>query len=460
MALRLPGGARRVRSWRAVLLLATGRAEPDDVRAVRGGGSPRSSASDSGRRAPLRRPTRSVATADPVRPRGRRGRGAGRRRSPSTEGCTGSGGPATRFVDCNDERYRAPSSTATRPTIAPRRSRNDRCLVDLRQREPRRRQPRRRPRLHRRPAKRVDLVQRRPREEQALLADVAEVDDRLGLVAVAEQLEDHALAELLVVTSSPAHSEPVLRARRGVARAALPRPRRWGTADLLGGSRAPPAARRLRAPHQLLGDLRQEAARRVVVGRRTACGSTRGTGTGARGPGDPHVAEAPLLLSSSSGRRGCACGNTPSSIPVRNTTGYSSPLAVCSVMSVTALCSPSPSSSSRSVTSEIASRNAVRGQASGTTTSPGSSAVPTPAIPGSPDEVAGVERLVELAARAHQLLRFSIRPAPRSSARPRAREVAACAPVDLDGGAPRPRRRSLRPRPIRAGRAARRAPSR
>ena len=85
------------------------------------------------------------------------------------------------------------------------------------------------------------------------------------------------------------------------------------------------------------------------------------------------------------------CGNTPSSMPVRNTTGNSRPLAVCNVISVTALwslpSSLSAASVSMSVTSEIASRNAwIRGRPSGIVMSPAVlSAVPTPAMPGRPD---------------------------------------------------------------------------
>ena len=98
-----------------------------------------------------------------------------------------------------------------------------------------------------------------------------------------------------------------------------------------------------------------------------------------------------------------------------NTTGYSRPFAECSVISVTALCSPpAPSAVSRSVTSEIASRNTwIAREAGGQREladrrrrSPTSAAspVPTPAIPGRPGEVAGVDRFVELAAHADELL--------------------------------------------------------
>ena len=52
------------------------------------------------------------------------------------------------------------------------------------------------------------------------------------------------------------------------------------------------------------------------------------------------------------------CGNVPCSMPVRNTTGYSRPLAVCRVISVTLPeSSPSEGSWSESATSAVVSRN-------------------------------------------------------------------------------------------------------
>src|SRR6266508_1698778 len=44
----------------------------------------------------------------------------------------------------------------------------------------------------------MKLLERRPREEQPLLADVAEADDRLRLVTIPDQVDDHAFAEGLV----------------------------------------------------------------------------------------------------------------------------------------------------------------------------------------------------------------------------------------------------------------------
>ena len=63
----------------------------------------------------------------------------------------------------------------------------------------------------------ADLRQGRPRQQQPLLAHVAEVHDRLGLVALARELEDHALAELVVgdvVTHPQAHALGTARAGR------------------------------------------------------------------------------------------------------------------------------------------------------------------------------------------------------------------------------------------------------
>ncbi len=93
--------------------------------------------------------------------------------------------------------------------------------------------------------------------------------------------------------------------------------------------------------------------------------------------------------------------------------GNSSPLAVCSVISVTALCSPpSPSVASRSVTSEIASRNAwIRASPSGITMSPaGVSAVPTPAMPGRPDTSPASSARSNSRHTPTSSCRFSIRP--------------------------------------------------
>src|SRR5262245_53357290 len=44
----------------------------------------------------------------------------------------------------------------------------------------------------------AELLERCPGEEEALLAHLGEVDDRLGLVAPALDADDHAFAELLV----------------------------------------------------------------------------------------------------------------------------------------------------------------------------------------------------------------------------------------------------------------------
>ena len=59
------------------------------------------------------------------------------------------------------------------------------------------------------------------------------------------------------------------------------------------------------------------------------------------------------------------CGNTPSSQPVRNTTGNSRPFAVCRVISVTMPASSSGIESA-SATSATRSRNAASEPGSGT----------------------------------------------------------------------------------------------
>ena len=47
-------------------------------------------------------------------------------------------------------------------------------------------------------ARQLELLQRGPREEQPLLADVAEPHHRLGLVALTDHVGDHPFAELVV----------------------------------------------------------------------------------------------------------------------------------------------------------------------------------------------------------------------------------------------------------------------
>ena len=120
------------------------------------------------------------------------------------------------------------------------------------------------------------------------------------------------------------------------------------------------------------GALATRAARRR---RGVARGARRGTSRGCRGsssrtgsapgvrhrqvaacPGDPDVAEAPLLFERERVLRGCACaGRRPLPCPVRNTASNSRPLATCSVMSETR--PPVRSSSSLSATSAMRSKN-------------------------------------------------------------------------------------------------------
>ena len=109
---------------------------------------------------------------------------------------------------------------------------------------------------------------------------------------------------------------------------------------------------------QLGRDLLEEPRRRVVL-RVAEQAAAPGVGDeqALPGPGDADVGEAALLLHLVGLVERPECGNTPSSAPMRNTTGNSRPFAECSVISTT-WSSTSPSgSSSVSATSETCSRN-------------------------------------------------------------------------------------------------------
>ena len=150
-------------------------------------------------------------------------------------------------------------------------------------------------------------------------------------------------------TSSPTRRPRSSAPRRPTAPLALPtagRSRRRDRAAVLADraepDHAPPAlGPRAEHVHELLGDLGEEPARRVVVGGAEEHAAPRVAEVETlSGPGDADVAEAALLLELSGSPRERKCGKTPSSRPVRNTTGNSSPFAVCSVIRVTALWSP------------------------------------------------------------------------------------------------------------------------
>ena len=130
---------------------------------------------------------------------------------------------------------------------------------------------------------RVDALERGPGEEEALLADVAEADDGLGLVALAVDVDDHALAELLVGdvvadvqpellgAAAPGRPAPARRRRRDAIAAAT-------TASRCAPKPRPRPRRRSRLAlrlDELLGDLGEEPARRVVVGRRRTAAAPR-----------------------------------------------------------------------------------------------------------------------------------------------------------------------------------------
>src|SRR5581483_6192806 len=143
----------------------------------------------------------------------------------------------------------------------------------------------------------LQALQGGPGEQQALLAGVAEADESLGLVALALEADDHALAELGVgdVVADP---EAELLGAGGPGHGASGA----GGADdagaeltLPGGApTGMPATRQL---DQLLRDLAQEPAGRVVL-RRAEQVPAPGVAQvqPLPGPGDAHVAEAALLV--------------------------------------------------------------------------------------------------------------------------------------------------------------------
>ena len=129
----------------------------------------------------------------------------------------------------------------------------------------------------------------------------------------------------------------------------------------------------------MLRDLAEETRGRVVV--RAAPQAPR-PGVGevqqALRAGDPDVGEPPLLFELVGLVRSTAmCGNTPSSRPVRNTTGNSRPFALCSVINVTT----SSASASRSVSeiSDVRSRKSASRAGAPSSSRPRSNSSATPA---------------------------------------------------------------------------------
>ena len=152
---------------------------------------------------------------------------------------------------------------------------------------------------------------------------LAEADDGLGLVAVADHVEDHALAELLVGHVVADVQAELLRAAAADGRraAALRRPtrsprrppRRGASRSRVPPPTAAPARLALRLD-QLFGDLGEEPARRVVVRRAEQLPAPRVAEVQplAR-PGDADVAEAPFLFErfGITERRACAGRSRP-----------------------------------------------------------------------------------------------------------------------------------------------------
>src|SRR5690554_5306482 len=175
-----------------------------------------------------------------------------------------------------------------------------------------------------------ELLERRPRQEEALLADGGEADHDLGLVALAVEAEHHALPEA-GVDDVVAHLDAELlgavagRTGAGAALAggsppgpqggldhaiavgaAAPAPGPVASAAVAAarvvaagavGAPAPAGPALLDGLHEVLGDLVEEAAGRVVLGAAVEGAAPRVAEVEAvLGPGERHVGEAPLLL--------------------------------------------------------------------------------------------------------------------------------------------------------------------
>src|SRR4051812_43185905 len=150
-----------------------------------------------------------------------------------------------------------------------------------------------------------DPLERGPSEEEALLPGLPEADDGLGLVALADDVEDHTLAELLVGdVVADVEAELLGAAAAGRGRRPAAAARRDSGRDhrvAVGAEAAPraaaPAARLALRLDQLLRDLGEEAARRVVVGRAEQLPAPRVAEVEPlTRAGDADVAEAPLFL--------------------------------------------------------------------------------------------------------------------------------------------------------------------
>src|SRR4051794_29361053 len=156
------------------------------------------------------------------------------------------------------------------------------------------------------------LLERRPREEQALLADLGEAHDGLGLVAGALDVEDHALAPLVVAhVVADLQAERLRAARRRTLRSQR---RLDDPVTTFGGPPAtvppavpPPVVTPARAPGRATpplgrvdqpgGDLVEEPARRVVLRRPEQHAAPRVAQVQALARSrDADVGESPFLL--------------------------------------------------------------------------------------------------------------------------------------------------------------------
>ena len=173
-----------------------------------------------------------------------------------------------------------------------------------------------------------------------------EVDGRLRLVADPGGRHDGAQPERVVadpVAGLQRHHRAACR-RCGSSAAGPSPPRRAPTRRWTPRAPSAPARR---------GSRRGTARAGSTAGPPTPSASRPGTGSRrCAGPGDADVGEPALLLELLGVARATRrCGKTPSSRPVRNTTGNSRPFAVCSVISVT---TPSASASASGIWSASA----------------------------------------------------------------------------------------------------------
>src|SRR5207248_11531727 len=136
----------------------------------------------------------------------------------------------------------------------------------------------------------------RPRQQQALLANADEAHDALDFVTLANDLEHHAFAPFAVHHIVPYPQPEVLSPRRAGRRAASTPQGRFDDAGAapLG---QPGLTTALDHAREVLGDLVQEAARRVVLGGPEQRAAPRvGQVQPLAGAGDADVTQPPFLL--------------------------------------------------------------------------------------------------------------------------------------------------------------------